>query len=136
VIEIDGERRRLSLSLKRVEPDEPVQPRADGGESVHLHPNLDLSGVVDDEVPAAYAELGEEAAAAGEGEPGEAAVELTEPEPTVEAEAELAAAAGVEAEAEAGIEAEADVETEAEVEADAAEAELAADDPAEPATDE
>ena len=43
IIEIDGERRRLSLSLKRVEPDDPVQPRADGGESVHLHPNLDLS---------------------------------------------------------------------------------------------
>jgi small subunit ribosomal protein S1 len=43
VIEIDGERRRLSLSLKRVEEDDPVQPRADGGESVHLHPNLDLS---------------------------------------------------------------------------------------------
>ena len=43
IIEIDGERRRLSLSLKRVEDDDPVQPRADGGESVHLHPNLDLS---------------------------------------------------------------------------------------------
>ena len=37
IIEVDGERRRLSLSLKRVEPDDPVQPRADGGESVHLH---------------------------------------------------------------------------------------------------
>ncbi|HEY4347119.1 MAG TPA: 30S ribosomal protein S1, partial [Gaiellaceae bacterium] len=62
IIEIDGERRRLSLSLKRVEPDEPVQPRADGGESVHLHPNLDLSGIVeDDEVPEAYAELSEAA---------------------------------------------------------------------------
>src|ERR1700720_3141484 len=48
VIEIDGERRRLSLSLKRVEPDDPVQPRADGGESVHLHPNLDISGREDD----------------------------------------------------------------------------------------
>ena len=44
IIEIDGERRRLSLSLKRVEPDDPVQPRADGGESVHLTPNLDLGG--------------------------------------------------------------------------------------------
>ena len=36
IIEIDGERRRLSLSLKRVEDTDPVQPRADGGESVHL----------------------------------------------------------------------------------------------------
>ena len=43
IIEIDGERRRLSLSLKRVEDADPVQPRADGGESVHLRPNLDLS---------------------------------------------------------------------------------------------
>ena len=43
IIEIDGERRRLSLSLKRVEADEPVQPRADGGESVHLTPQLDVS---------------------------------------------------------------------------------------------
>ena len=55
IIEIDGERRRLSLSLKRVEPDDPVQPRADGGESVHLHPNLDLSerGGGDEAAPAA-----------------------------------------------------------------------------------
>src|SRR5580700_1499033 len=50
IIEIDGERRRLSLSLKRVEEDDPVQPRADGGESVHLHPNLDLSDRDDDPV--------------------------------------------------------------------------------------
>ena len=49
IIEIDGERRRLSLSLKRVEPDDPVQPRADGGESVHLHPKLDLSDRGDDD---------------------------------------------------------------------------------------
>ena len=46
IIEIDGERRRLSLSLKRVEETDPVQPRADGGESVHLTPNLDLSADV------------------------------------------------------------------------------------------
>jgi small subunit ribosomal protein S1 len=44
IIEVDADRRRLSLSLKRVEPSDPVQPRADGGESVHLQPNLDLSG--------------------------------------------------------------------------------------------
>src|SRR5438552_3469184 len=43
IIEVDAERRRLSLSLKRVEEGETVQPRADGGESVHLRPNLDLS---------------------------------------------------------------------------------------------
>src|SRR6186713_3314514 len=43
IIEVDAERRRLSLSLKRVEDSDPVQPRADGAESVHLRPNLDLS---------------------------------------------------------------------------------------------
>ena len=58
ILEIDGDRRRLSLSLKRVEEgDEPV-PRADGAESVHETPNLVLSeeafpagagGVVTDE---------------------------------------------------------------------------------------
>ena len=43
ILEIDGDRRRLSLSLKRVEEgDEPV-PRADGAESVHETPNLVLS---------------------------------------------------------------------------------------------
>ena len=59
IIEIDGERRRLSLSLKRVDADEPVQPRADGGESVHLHPNLDLSDRADDGDPEGYVELAE-----------------------------------------------------------------------------
>ena len=43
IIEVDGERRRLSLSLKRVEDDDPVQPRADGAESVHQRPAIDLS---------------------------------------------------------------------------------------------
>src|ERR1700734_3927967 len=33
IIEVDADRRRLSLSLKRVEDTDPVQPRADGGES-------------------------------------------------------------------------------------------------------
>jgi small subunit ribosomal protein S1 len=42
ILEIDGERRRLSLSLKRVEGEQPV-PRADGGESVHATPDLKLS---------------------------------------------------------------------------------------------
>ncbi len=43
ILEIDGERRRLSLSLKRVEEgDEPV-PRADGAESVHTMPDLRFS---------------------------------------------------------------------------------------------
>jgi len=43
ILEIDGERRRLSLSLKRVEEDAVPVPRADGGESVHSMPDLRLS---------------------------------------------------------------------------------------------
>ncbi len=59
IIEVDGERRRLSLSLKRVEDTDEVQPRADGAESVHTRPNLDLSedvfaegsATIEDEAP-------------------------------------------------------------------------------------
>ena len=43
ILEIDGERRRLSLSLKRVEEGEQPVPRADGAESVHTTPDLKLS---------------------------------------------------------------------------------------------
>jgi small subunit ribosomal protein S1 len=43
ILEIDGDRRRLSLSLKRVEEDAVPVPRADGGESVHSTPDLKLS---------------------------------------------------------------------------------------------
>ena len=71
IIEIDGERRRLSLSLKRVEEGEEAQPRADGGQSVHLTPNLELSEDVfpagaADEVEATDEAETEEAAAEGE----------------------------------------------------------------------
>jgi hypothetical protein len=53
ILEVDAERRRLSLSLKRVEDGMEVQPRADGGESVHTTPNLDLSSEVFTDEPAA-----------------------------------------------------------------------------------
>src|SRR6187431_2356299 len=43
ILEIDGDRRRLSLSLKRVEEGAEPLPRADGGESVHSMPDLRLS---------------------------------------------------------------------------------------------
>jgi small subunit ribosomal protein S1 len=43
ILEIDGDRRRLSLSLKRVEEGEQPVPRADGAESVHTTPDLKLS---------------------------------------------------------------------------------------------
>jgi len=91
ILEVDAERRRLSLSLKRVEEDSEVQPRADGGESVHTAPRLDLSEDVftdsADEAPPLEAPAAEESpepelmSAEAEPEP--------EPEPTsAEAEAE------------------------------------------------
>ena len=43
ILEVDAERRRLSLSLKRVEEGAEPLPRADGADSVHLTPKLDLS---------------------------------------------------------------------------------------------
>jgi len=60
ILEIDGDRRRLSLSLKRVEEGAEPLPRADGGESVHLTPNLRLS---EEAFPASADELAEEALA-------------------------------------------------------------------------
>ncbi len=79
IIEVDGERRRLSLSLKRVEDTDPVQPRADGAESVHTRPAIDLSeDVFADEAPPLevvaepeVAEAGDKAAAADEEAPEE-----------------------------------------------------------------
>ena len=53
ILEIDAERRRLSLSLKRVEEGEAVQPRADGPR--RDAPELDLSEEVFAEVGAAAA---------------------------------------------------------------------------------
>jgi small subunit ribosomal protein S1 len=58
ILEIDGDRRRLSLSLKRVEEGAEPLPRADGGESVHLTPNLRLS---EEAFPASSGDAAEEA---------------------------------------------------------------------------
>src|SRR5581483_7227402 len=82
IIEVDAERRRLSLSLKRVEEGETVQPRADGGESVHLQPNLVVPEST--EVPEAYAEF---VAAEPQGEATEAEAEA-EADAEAEAQAE------------------------------------------------
>ena len=100
ILEIDGERRRLSLSLKRVEEGEQPVPRADGGESVHTTPELVLTEeafpassatAMADETPAEIsaetaAEVVEEVEAGEEVE--EEAVEAEEPR----AEAETAPA--------------------------------------------
>jgi small subunit ribosomal protein S1 len=56
ILEIDAERRRLSLSLKRVEDGAVPKPRADGAESVHTAPALGLSEDVFAEDRAAVAE--------------------------------------------------------------------------------
>ena len=82
ILEIDGERRRLSLSLKRVEDDAVPVPRADGGESVHATPDLKLS---EEAFPAGGAVAAPEA---DEEETAEAVADEVEDE--VEAAAEVA----------------------------------------------
>ena len=102
ILEIDGDRRRLSLSLKRVEEGAVPVPRADGAESVHSMPDLKLSeeafpttgsaaveDVEDVEIaPGAEDEIVEgDVEALGEDEPQAAA----EPEPEVVEDAPEAA---------------------------------------------
>src|SRR5205807_311291 len=82
ILEVDAERRRLSLSLKRVEDGSVPKPRADGGESIHTAPDLGLSEDVFAEEPAA---VEEESAPAAEEEPTPTA---EEEEPAAEEEAE------------------------------------------------
>ena len=117
ILEIDGDRRRLSLSLKRVEEGEQPVPRADGGESVHTMPDLKLSeeafpsgssaAVVADEV-------------VEEIEMGEVAAPEAEAEAEAELEAELEAVPALEAEAAVEVEASAEPEPSEEPGADAA----------------
>jgi small subunit ribosomal protein S1 len=61
ILEIDGERRRLSLSLKRVEEGDVPVPRADGAESVHTMPDLKLSEEAFPTATATAVEVEEEA---------------------------------------------------------------------------
>src|SRR6185503_9518934 len=121
ILEIDGDRRRLSLSLKRVEEGTVPVPRADGGESVHSMPDLRLS---EEAFPSGVATVEAvedvEVVADAEDEIVEGSLTVEETEETAEAEAEpeAEAEAEVEAEAEAKLEGEADAEVEAEAEAD------------------
>jgi small subunit ribosomal protein S1 len=104
ILEIDSERRRLSLSIKRVEGQVlPRRPIADAGDLENV-PELGLS----EDVFAAPPEEGAEAIE--EPEAPEAAVEPAEPEAAAEA-AEPEAAAEPEPEAEAAPEPEAEEET-------------------------
>jgi small subunit ribosomal protein S1 len=81
IIEVDGERRRLSLSLKRVEGGGVVS-RADDAEPIEGTPDLDLSEEV---FPETQTPIGE--SPADEGAPGEEAPapEMTVAEPEAEA---------------------------------------------------
>jgi len=132
ILEVDAERRRLSLSLKRVEDGMPVQPLP--GEEAEP-PALGLSDeVFADEVPAAEAL---EAPAVEEPEPAvEADAEVVEEQAAEEepvAVAEPVAEAEVEPVAEAEPEPEAEAEAEVEVAPEPeAEPEAAASDEAEP----
>jgi small subunit ribosomal protein S1 len=90
ILEIDGDRRRLSLSLKRVDEGMQPLPRADGGESVHSTPDLKLSEEAfpvsaepTPELPANET-VEAEAAPAVEAEASTDAVEAIEPVESVE----------------------------------------------------
>ena len=108
VLEIDGERRRLSLSLKRVEEGELPVPRADGAESVHTMPDLMLTEEAFPTGPAGAVEVADEIVeeiVAGEAVDVEPELEA-EPEPELEAEPEPELEAEAEAEVEVELEAE------------------------------
>jgi small subunit ribosomal protein S1 len=94
VLEIDGERRRLSLSLKRVEEGEQPVPRADGAESVHTTPDLKLT---EEAFPSGGAAVAEEVAEEIEiDEPAEA-IEADEPAGEVAVEPAVEPAEAIEA---------------------------------------
>jgi small subunit ribosomal protein S1 len=117
ILEIDGERRRLSLSLKRVEEGDQPVPRADGAESVHTMPMPDLKLSEEAFPTGAAAAVGTD----GLGDETEAA-EAADEETDVAAEPEpVEPVLEVEAEAEPVVLEEADV-AEEEAEAPAAEA--------------
>ena len=133
VLEIDGDRRRLSLSLKRVEEGAVPVPRADGGTSVHSMPDLRLSeeafpssgAVAEDAEPVAGSEdeLVEATLVVEEAEETDDEVEVDEPEVEAaeEADAEPEAEAVAEPEVEAVAEAD-EPEAEAVTESEATEA--------------
>jgi small subunit ribosomal protein S1 len=113
ILEVDAERRRLSLSLKRVEDGMPVQPAP--GEDAPP-PALDLSEDVFSDESSALPQDAEES------DPESSAAVET---PTTDEPAEGAVEAAPPAEAEAEPEAAAEAEPEAEAEPDAADADAA-----------
>jgi small subunit ribosomal protein S1 len=86
IIEVDAERRRLSLSLKRVDESEEVQPRADGQPlETPAPPQIDLSDEVFAETEAPAEEAPAEEAPAEEA-PAEPVAESTPDIPAAEPE--------------------------------------------------
>ncbi len=131
IVEIDPERRRLSLSLRRVEPDEPVkrvEMGTPGPAAEPEVPDLGLSEEVFADTPAeAEPEAADEAEAEVEVESGPEPEAEAAVEPEAAADSEAGEAAKPEADPEAAADAEAepdpDPEPEAAAEADAAEGE-------------
>ena len=134
ILEIDGERRRLSLSLKRVEEGDQPVPRADGAESVHTMPDLRLSEEAFPTTAAVAVEPDVEAEV--ETEAAEAATEEIAAESVAEVEeAELEEAEVEEAEVETDAADEAAEEIVAEVEPEDAEVADEAEPAEEPAVE-
>ncbi len=74
ILEVDADRRRLSLSMKRVDDAAPVSRPAEAGDaSVPMSPQLDLSEEVFKEEPAAEEEAPAAEVSAAEEDPGAAA---------------------------------------------------------------
>jgi small subunit ribosomal protein S1 len=121
IVEIDPERRRLSLSLRRVEPDDPVKTidmGMPGPAAAPAVPELGLSEEVFADTPAeADADTEPETEAAAEAEVEAEAAAEPEAAPEAEAEPEPEAAAEPEPEPEPEPEAEPEAEAEAEPEA-------------------
>jgi small subunit ribosomal protein S1 len=123
IIEVDADRRRLSLSLKRVDEGDDVQPRADGQPlETPAPPQIDLSEDVFPEGEAEAERSGEEADPTGEelapsGEEAEPTGEEPAPEPVAEAVSDEPEPPA-EDDAETSIEAEPD-DADASIEADA-----------------
>jgi small subunit ribosomal protein S1 len=133
ILEIDSERRRLSLSVKRVEGQELPRRSLEGAGDLDHVPSLGLSEDVfaggDQDVPAQYADYATEAPLTSDADEAPAPVDEATA-PADEAVAQDAAAP----EAEVAPEAEAEVAPEAEAEvAPEAEAEVASEPEAEPA---
>jgi small subunit ribosomal protein S1 len=113
VIEIDADRRRLSLSLKRVADGDPIQH--------HLPDEIRNAVVADDESPLVPADGDGDADPVAEVDPDADAIAVAEPASVEDEEdaAAEAAEAGVEADLAVGVEAEPEVEAQPEVEVEA-----------------